>query len=371
MKLKIDKLHEVTCSHVCPRVYLIKPGKAYVCPPNWSPNRKYHFALIQLVKTDGIQCFQFGNQNRKTNSWQQRSIARSKLEIVFESRWLNAISSLGLLRLKATFHLTISLHGQRATSKIQKNNYHHGSYGLSLTGKTSSVSLIFTHGTHQNVKNRWVRRSLKDSTALWLVIVERNTSSYTITFVKLNLYFRENSHKSYFQNFRFTLYKLYAVPVRICITRESYHQYPWVISSVPVRVCITRESYHQYPWVISSVPVSHIISTREDMQYPWVISSVPASHILTGTAYPHGYWGYDSRVLRIWLMGTAYRHGTEDMTHGYCISSHVLRIWLKGTEDMTHGYCISSRVLMIWLTGNAYLHGYCIYFIQGEVFSQY
>ena len=37
-----------------------------------------------------------------------------------------------------------------------------------------------------------------------------------------------------------TLYELYAVPMRICITRESYHQYPWVISSVLVRVCSTH-----------------------------------------------------------------------------------------------------------------------------------
>ena len=38
---------------------------------------------------------------------------------------------------KATFHLTISMCGQRA-----------------ITGKTSLVSLIFTHRTHRNVKNR-------------------------------------------------------------------------------------------------------------------------------------------------------------------------------------------------------------------------
>ena len=56
--------------------------------------------------------------------------------------------------LKATFHLTISMRDQRATGKIQRNNYRHGSCGPSLTGKTSSVSLIFTHGTHRNVKNR-------------------------------------------------------------------------------------------------------------------------------------------------------------------------------------------------------------------------
>ena len=37
-------------------------------------------------------------------------------------------------RAKATFHLTISMRGQRATGKIQRNNYHHGSCGLSLTG---------------------------------------------------------------------------------------------------------------------------------------------------------------------------------------------------------------------------------------------
>ena len=56
--------------------------------------------------------------------------------------------------LKATFHLTISMRGQRATGKIQRNNYHHLSCGPSLTGKTMSVFLIFTQETHQNVKNR-------------------------------------------------------------------------------------------------------------------------------------------------------------------------------------------------------------------------
>ena len=33
----------------------------------------------------------------------------------------------------------------RANSRMQRNNYHHGNGGPSLTGKTSSVSLIFTH----------------------------------------------------------------------------------------------------------------------------------------------------------------------------------------------------------------------------------
>ena len=44
-----------------------------------------------------------------------------------------------LIRLKATFHLTISMLGQRAAGKIQRNNYHHGSCGPSLMGKTMSV----------------------------------------------------------------------------------------------------------------------------------------------------------------------------------------------------------------------------------------
>ena len=52
----------------------------------------------------------------------------------------------------ATFHLTISMRGQRATGKIQRNNYQHGNCGTSLTGKTMSVFLIFRQGTHRNVK---------------------------------------------------------------------------------------------------------------------------------------------------------------------------------------------------------------------------
>ena len=59
-----------------------------------------------------------------------------------------------LFDIRATFHLTISMGEQRETGKIQRNNYHHGSCGSSSTGNTSAVSLIFTHGTHQNVKNR-------------------------------------------------------------------------------------------------------------------------------------------------------------------------------------------------------------------------
>ena len=38
--------------------------------------------------------------------------------------------------IKVTFHLTISMRAQRATGKLQRTNYHHGSCGASLTSKT-------------------------------------------------------------------------------------------------------------------------------------------------------------------------------------------------------------------------------------------
>ena len=42
---------------------------------------KTSFVATQLVKTEGIQGFQIGNQKKwKTSAWQQRSIACSKLE---------------------------------------------------------------------------------------------------------------------------------------------------------------------------------------------------------------------------------------------------------------------------------------------------
>ena len=75
--------------------------------------------------------------------------------IYFESR-----PHLRKVSIKATFHLTINMRGERARGKIQRNNYRHGICGPSLTGKTSSVFLIFTQGTHRNVKNRSVRSSL-------------------------------------------------------------------------------------------------------------------------------------------------------------------------------------------------------------------
>ena len=102
-----------------------------------------------------------------------------------------------------------------------------------------------------------------------------------------------------------TLYKLYAVSVRLCSTREDMH-YPWVISSVPIsHILSTCEGMH-YPWVISSVLVSHILSTREGTHYPWVISSVPVSHILstvricsTRESYPQYPWVISSVPVRV------------------------------------------------------------------------
>ena len=115
-------------------------------------------------------------------------------------------------------------------------------------------------------------------------------------------------------------------------------------------------------------------SKLSNITHGYCISSRVLRIWLMGTAYPHGYWGYDSRVLHI-LMGTEdMTHGywgydsqvlhilmgTEDMTHGYCISSQVLRIWLTGTAYPHEYWGYDSWVLMIWLMGNAYPHGYCI-----------
>ena len=56
--------------------------------------------------------------------------------------------------LKGYFSLNDFYAWQLATGKIHRNNYHHGSRGPSLTGKTMSLFLIFRQGTHRNVKNR-------------------------------------------------------------------------------------------------------------------------------------------------------------------------------------------------------------------------
>ena len=55
--------------------------------------------------------------------------------------------------------------------------------------------------------------------------------------------------------------------------------------------------------------------------------------------------------------------GTDDLPHGYCISSPVLRVCLTGADDLSHGYCrYASRELMIFLIGTAVMHHrYCAY----------
>ena len=93
----------------------------------------------------------------------------------------------------------------------------------------------------------------------------------------------------------------------------NYMQYPWGYA-VLVRICITRELYHQYRWVISSVPVSHIISTCESYhQYPWVISSVPVRICSTPESYPQYPWVnlYEWRMNETSLTGTAYPHSLQ------------------------------------------------------------
>ena len=46
-----------------------------------------------------------------------------------------------VLTVKATFQLTISTREQRATGRIERNNYRQGSCGPSLTVETMSVSV--------------------------------------------------------------------------------------------------------------------------------------------------------------------------------------------------------------------------------------
>ena len=94
-----------------------------------------------------------GQPDEGQNEQQQQQPANRSSDNAEIARCLTHFSHPGC-SVKATFHLTISMRGKRATVKIQRNNYHHGSCGPSFTGKTMSVFLIFTQGTHRNVKNR-------------------------------------------------------------------------------------------------------------------------------------------------------------------------------------------------------------------------
>ena len=71
---------------------------------------------------------------------------KKPFEIISDARrvtslqsWLAKKSCHGQTLIKATFYLTICVRGKRATGKIQRNNYRHGSCGPSSTGKTMSV----------------------------------------------------------------------------------------------------------------------------------------------------------------------------------------------------------------------------------------
>ena len=97
----------------------------------------------------GSQCSLLGSKIHYLGQEKSNSLHGSTQ--VVDIHYLGQIHNLGQ---NTTFHLTISKRGERATGKIQRNNYHHGSCGPSLTGKTMSVFLIFTQGTHRNVKNR-------------------------------------------------------------------------------------------------------------------------------------------------------------------------------------------------------------------------
>ena len=79
-----------------------------------------------------IICLKIENKNRWDKSSQNSHITTSE-------QYLCSALVL-IIDFKATFHLTISMRGQRSTGKIQRNNCHHGICGSSLTGKTSSVS---------------------------------------------------------------------------------------------------------------------------------------------------------------------------------------------------------------------------------------
>ena len=70
-----------------------------------------------------------------------------------------------------------------------------------------------------------------------------------------------------------------------------------------MRICITRESYHQYLRGYA-VPVSHILSTREDMQYPWIFS--PVKQQLHDAIYQ--LWFYWSSLIHILSLSNSYNN---------------------------------------------------------------
>ena len=146
--------------------------------------------------------------------------------------------------------------------------------------------------------------------------------------------------------FVFTFSPSSTVRVRLCLRWTASKLSFWIILVFCDKLG-TLYFWTLFKAVQYNSRVLHILTGTEDMTHGYYISSQVLRIWLTGTAYPHGYWGYDSWVLMIWLMGTVYPHGYW----GY--GSQVLHI-LTGTEDMTHKYWWYDSQVMHILMGTAY-----------------
>ena len=118
-------------------------------------------AVSMEKKTPKIKFYHKKNTSLVKKSRKLKIIFLFLFLLLFYYQNKAAPGQLSTVPIRVTSHLTIFMHGLLAKSKIQRNNYHHGNGGPSLTGKTPSVSLIFTHGTRRTVRYRWVRSRLK------------------------------------------------------------------------------------------------------------------------------------------------------------------------------------------------------------------
>ena len=117
--------------------------------------------------------------------------------------------------------------------------------------------------------------------------------------------------------FVYTLYKLCAFPVRICIPGEDTHS----------------------RWSTSPFLVRHIFIPDE--------------------AHPHSRWGTSSFLVRMWIPGEAHPY------FRWGCAFPVSHIAIPGEDGYSivihpHRECISSKGLKVCLTGNAHLHRECI-----------
>ena len=97
-----------------------------------------------IIKWSKMEDFAVVDQQSYQNKWLAYGTAR-RLKFCFRPNPAKEYFSMHLYARgshhKTASHLTISMHSQHGTGKIQRNNYHHGNCGPSLTGNTS---LIFT-----------------------------------------------------------------------------------------------------------------------------------------------------------------------------------------------------------------------------------